>query len=81
MILDCGDSSCNYAPLPLTGMRTNGGCRCMDKSEFKIHASSTNSGWVYTNQAIRYNIAVIKERNKEIERLQKELEQCRTSHN
>jgi hypothetical protein len=25
---DCGDSSCRYAPRPLRGMRTNGGCRC-----------------------------------------------------
>jgi hypothetical protein len=26
--LDCGDNSCLFAPRPLTGMRTNGGCRC-----------------------------------------------------
>lgn len=30
---DCGDSSCLYAPLPRTGMRTNGGCRCDDCPE------------------------------------------------
>jgi hypothetical protein len=28
IILDCGDNSCVFAPRPLTGMRTNGGCRC-----------------------------------------------------
>ena len=26
--LDCGDNSCIFAPKPMTGMRTNGGCRC-----------------------------------------------------
>ena len=26
---DCGDSSCMFAPRPLRGQRTNGGCRCL----------------------------------------------------
>lgn len=30
--IDCGDSSCAFAATK-TGMRTNGGCRCMDKGE------------------------------------------------
>ncbi len=28
--LDCGDNSCRFA-LRKGGMRTNGGCRCMDR--------------------------------------------------
>lgn len=28
--LDCGDNSCYFAPRPLRGMRTNGGCRCIN---------------------------------------------------
>ena len=28
--LDCGDSSCRFA-IKKTGMRTNGGCRCIDR--------------------------------------------------
>lgn len=27
--MDCGDNSCFFAEKPLTGMRTNGGCRCL----------------------------------------------------
>lgn len=32
--IDCGDSSCAFAAKK-TGMRTNGGCRCMDKGDLK----------------------------------------------
>jgi hypothetical protein len=29
MTLDCGDNSCAFAK-SITGMRTNGGCRCLE---------------------------------------------------
>jgi len=34
--LDCGDNSCLFAKRPLTGMRTNGGCRCIPKELTKL---------------------------------------------
>ncbi len=33
--LDCGDSSCIFA-FKKGGMRTNGGCRCLGRGEFKM---------------------------------------------
>jgi len=32
VLLDCGSSSCRFAPRPLTGMRTNGGCYCFERA-------------------------------------------------
>lgn len=43
--LDCGDSSCRFA-LTRRGMRTNGGCRCIDRDGGRpMVASSLAAVW------------------------------------
>lgn len=32
---DCGDNSCHFLPRPRGGMRTNGGCRCVERGGAK----------------------------------------------
>lgn len=34
----CMDNSCQFAPYPRTGMRTNGGCHCLENLGFKRSA-------------------------------------------
>ena len=38
--LDCGDNSCQFA-INKTGMRTNGGCRCVEELYFDKIALKT----------------------------------------
>lgn len=46
---DCGDNSCLFCPPEhLKGMRTNGGCRCLDKTtpqKFRIIATRIAAHW------------------------------------
>lgn len=73
--LDCGDNSCFYTK-KISGMRTNGGCRCLRNAGF--HKSATASTYEMLPEVIslREEVTALRaEHDEMIEKCAKALEQ------
>lgn len=65
---DCGDSSCRFA-IEKTGMRTNGGCRCIKSEDFQLRQ--------YVYKAVKDIPFLLKELRKAHEELKKAQEELK----